>query len=241
MTSEKRMMHEQSTKEEHQGISEIIPWYLNGTLSELERQRIDAHLRTCAACRDALLHEQRVYEAMADETGVEYIPAASLKRLQAKLDAAGTPRAPGDAAAATAAPVEQPVRRGLPWQRRIAASIALVAVILGLTTLYQWGRFRAHVFPPAYHTVTTSGSRAPDEVIRAVFSPSITLVELQAILDEAQLRIVAGPTEAGVYSLAANSSRPVSSSLELLRRHAAVRFAESTGPSVKPVRPSEPP
>jgi len=50
---------------------------------------------------------------------------------------------------------------------------------------------------------------------------------LQAILDEAQLRIVSGPTEAGVYSLAAVSSRPVSDSLALLRAHAKVRFAES--------------
>ena len=96
------------------------------------------------------------------------------------------------------------------------------------------GSSRAREFPPTYHTVTTSESRAPDEVIRAVFSPSITLVELQTILDEAQLRIISGPTEAGVYSLAANSRRPVSSSLALLRRHAAVRFAESTEPSAKP-------
>jgi hypothetical protein len=51
---------------------------------------------------------------------------------------------------------------------------------------------------------------------------------LQAILDEAQLRIISGPTEAGVYSLAANSNRPVTVSLSLLRRHASVRFAEST-------------
>ena len=47
-------------------------------------------------------------------------------------------------------------------------------------------------------------------MIRAVFSPTITLVELQTILDEAQLRIVSGPTEAGVYSLASTSTLPVS-------------------------------
>jgi len=235
------MMHEQSIEKEHRAISEIIPWFINGTLGDLERQRVDAHLRSCAVCRDELLQEQRVYQAMAGETGVDYVPAASLKRLQAKLDALGAQAAPGHAAAAAAArsPLEQPAPRWLPWQRRIAASIALVGVILGLTTLNQW--FRAREFTPAYHTVTTSESRAPDEVIRAVFSPSITLVELQAILDESQLRIVAGPTEAGVYSLAANSVRPVSSSLALLRRHAAVRFAESTEPSVKQVGPSEPP
>ena len=82
--------------------------------------------------------------------------------------------------------------------------------------------------PSAYHTVTSAAPRAPDEVIRAVFSPAITLVELQAILDEAQLRIISGPTEAGVYSLAATSERPVTASLSLLRRHTSVRFAEST-------------
>ena len=79
-----------------------------------------------------------------------------------------------------------------------------------------------------YRTVTTAVPRAPDEVIRAVFSPTITLVDLQQLLDEAQLRIISGPTEAGVYSLAATSNRPVTDSLALLRRHASVRFAEST-------------
>jgi hypothetical protein len=71
-------------------------------------------------------------------------------------------------------------------------------------------------------------------VIRAVFAPTITLVELQAILDEAQLRIISGPTEAGVYSLAANSGQPVSTSLALLRGHPKVRFAESIQPSLGP-------
>jgi hypothetical protein len=61
-----------------------------------------------------------------------------------------------------------------------------------------------------------------------VFAPTITLVDLQGILAEAQLRITAGPTEAGVYSLAATSRRPVSASLALLRNHPEVRVAEST-------------
>jgi len=59
----------------------------------------------------------------------------------------------------------------------------------------------------------------------------MTLTELQSILDEAGLRIVAGPSAAAVYSLAATSQKPVSVSLELLRAHAAVRFAESTRPA----------
>ncbi len=64
----------------------LIPWYVNGTLGVLERQRVDAHLRTCGACRDDLLQERRIYQGMAGEPSVEYMPAASLKRLQAKID-----------------------------------------------------------------------------------------------------------------------------------------------------------
>jgi hypothetical protein len=119
-------------------------------------------------------------------------------------------------------------RRRTPRQRAIAASIAVLFLAIGLVSAGGWYRFRAHGLASNYHTVTTSAPRAPGEVIRAVFSPTIQLAELQAILGEAQLRIVSGPTEAGVYSLASNTDRPVNSSLALLRGHAAVRFAEST-------------
>jgi len=162
----------------HQEISELIPWYLNGSIGDHERQRVEAHLLLCVLCRDDLARERRVYQGMTADTAVEYMPAASLRRLQARLDGV-------DAAASADMAADTP-----------------------------------------------AVTHAPNEVIRAVFSPAITLVELQSILDEAQLRIISGPTEAGVYSLAANSRRPVSSSLALLRAHAKVRFAESTQPTV---------
>jgi Putative zinc-finger len=215
---------------QHTEVAALIPWYVNGTLGERDRQRVDSHLRTCASCRDDLLHERRVYQGIAAETGIEYMPAASLKRLQARLDNLEAKAAPPDVPV-----VEQSVRGGrrtMSWQRSVAASVAVMAVALSLIAADRWMHLRSRVSSPSYHTVTTSEARAPDEVIRAVFSPTITLVELQTILDEAQLRIISGPTEAGVYSLAANSRRPVSSSLALLRRHAAVRFAEATQPDV---------
>jgi hypothetical protein len=97
------------------------------------------------------------------------------------------------------------------------------AVGVAVLSANRWGQS----YGPDYHTVTTSTPHPQDEVIRAVFAPTITLVDLQDILAEAQLRIISGPTEAGVYSLAATSRRPVSASLALLRNHPEVRFAES--------------
>ena len=215
-----------------QEIAALLPWYVNDTIGEQDRQRVDAHLILCASCRDDLARERLICRSMTVETAVEHMPAASLKRLQARLDGVTAPQA--DTVRQTDAPTQvsaaQP-RRSAAWQAAMAASIAVAVVALSLLAADRWLQFRARTSAPSYYTVTTSAARAPGEVIRAVFSPTITLAELQAILDESQLRIVSGPTEAGVYSLATKSGRPVSSSLALLRGNSNVRFAESTQPS----------
>jgi hypothetical protein len=209
----------------HSELSLLIPWYVNGTIGELDRHRFESHLENCDLCLDDLLFERRIYQSMAVEANVEYMPAGSLKRLQARLDALEADAAPSGSAA-----VVIPTRRWPAWRGLMAASIAAMAVAVGVLAVDR--RMQLHVAAaaaaPDYYTVTTPEQRAPDEVIRAVFSPSITLVDLQGILNEAQMRIVSGPTEAGVFSLAATSARPVSLSLALLRQHAAVRFAEIT-------------
>jgi hypothetical protein len=229
--------HRTPTAREHQDISALLPWYVNGTVGEDERQRVDAHLVLCAGCRDDLVREQFIYRGVTAETAVEYMPAASLKRLQARLDgvvAAPSPDPRTDVRKDAPATEEEAGGGPTSWHGLMAASVAVMAVALSLLAADRWMQFRAHAAAPDYFTVTTSAPRAPGEVIRAVFSPTITLVELQAILDEAQLRIVSGPTEAGVYSLAANSGRPVSASLASLRRDEKVRFAEITQPSSGP-------
>ena len=224
--------HRSSIAREHQEILALLPWYVNGSIGEHERQRVDAHLILCTGCREDLAQEQRIYQGMIAETAVEYMPASSLKRLQARLD--GVVGAASANVGAEVSAARRPGRRSTPWQGWMAASVAVMAVALSLLAADRWMQSPAHGLAPDYYTVTTPAAHAPGEVIRAVFSPTITLVELQAILDEAQLRIVSGPTEAGVYSLAANSRRPVSSSLALLREHPKVRFAESTRPRLGP-------
>ena len=217
---------------QHPEISELIPWYVNGTIGDLDRQRVDEHLAECGCCRNELASEQRIAETMSADPSLEYMPAASFKRLTARLDRLPPATAPGSAPPG-GSPSLDGVSPDLPSTRsphawRLAASLAALALAFGAVPAYRWMRSNPAGASADYHTVTASTPRPRDEVIRAVFSPTITLVELQAILEEAQLRIVAGPTEAGVYSLAAKSSRPVASSLALLRRHSAVRFAEST-------------
>jgi Putative zinc-finger len=222
--------HSNRDAREHEEVSALLPWYVNGTINERDSQRVDAHLSVCADCNNDLALELSVYRGMTADPAVEYMPSASLKRLQARLDGVAAPAA-ANASADTVRTLTRPMTRGrhsIPWLGVMAASIAVMAVALVLLTADRWQFSRSSSSQPNYYTVTTTIPRPPGEVIRAVFSPTITLDELQGILDEAQLRIVSGPTEAGVYSLASKSSRPVSSSLALLREHAMVRFAEST-------------
>ena len=217
----------------HEEISALIPWYVNGSIGESDRQRVDAHLPQCARCREVLTLERRVYEGMSVESGVEYMPAASLKRLQARLDGLGAAM-PGEVPQLAAKKSSATARRQtLAWQGVMAASVAIMAVAVSMLAADRWMQSRTRA-AALYSTVTAAQPRVANEVIRAVFIPTITLVELQAVLDEAGLRIVSGPTEAGVYTLAADSRRPVSASLASLRAHAKVRFAESIQPSVGP-------
>ncbi len=208
---------------EHDEVSSLIPWYVNDTVDVHERQRVDIHVATCAVCREDLAVQNRIFEGMEAQPALDYMPVASLKRLQARLDVSQA------RSAAPQAPPE-PVRRETWRGGRMAASVGALAIAIGVLAAGRWVQFEARVKEPSYRTVTKATLRPPGEVIRAVFSPTITLEELQHLLDEAQLKIVSGPTEAGVYSLASNSSVAVHSSLQQLRRHSAVRFAEETVP-----------
>jgi len=215
--------HRIENSAEHQEVSALIPWYVNETLQERDRQRVEAHVDLCAICREDLAAQQRICAAIEAQPAIDYMPVASLKRLQARLDAQAE-------SAPTPAPPQLQHSNRLPWRGWMAASIAVMAVAVALLAADRWAQVEARLTQPNYRTVTISAPRPQGEVIRAVFSPTITLVELQTILDEAQLRIVSGPTEAGVYSLASESTLTVRASLALLRQHSTVRFAEATLP-----------
>jgi hypothetical protein len=208
---------------EHHEVSGLIPWYVNGTLDERGRRKVDAHIGVCAVCSDDLVVQRRLFSAMDSATTVDYMPIPSLRRLQARLDVLPAQEAAPAMPAAARTPGQTT------WRTWMAASVSGAVVAVGLLAADRWIQFDERS-APNYRTVTSSAPRPRDEVIRAVFSPNITLVELQSILQEAQLRIISGPTEAGVYSLASDSDLPVRSSLELLRRHSTVRFAEGTRP-----------
>jgi hypothetical protein len=203
----------------HRDAWDLIPWLVNGRLEAADRQRLEAHCRDCASCREELAAQRELYAQMSRGT-VEHVPVVSLKRLQQRLkmtDAIDDEGFVPPSSARSASPVRF---------AGLAAGLAAVCCALGL-----WAWTRSQPLTGATYSTVTSAPARTGAVIRAVFEPAMTLAEMKALLDRSHLKIVAGPSEAGVYSLSSTSAQPVPASLQELRDSGRVRFAEATAPS----------
>lgn len=209
---------------EHTEVWTLLPWLVNGRIGEADRLRIEAHLAQCADCREERAAQQRLCEVVAADAPFEQLPAAGLAKLHRRIE-----REPAAAGSPTGTTRSAPHVRSLRRRRlALAASMAAIAVMAALAV----GRYGAHRGVASdYYTVTSPAPQAQGAVIRAVFSPAMTVAQLQALLDGAHLRIVSGPTEAGVYSLSMNGSPSAAWSLQHLRAQDGVRFAEAIAPA----------
>ena len=50
----------------HQEVEELLPWYVTGQLEAAEREKVEAHLNVCAACREELQFQRQLESQIAD-------------------------------------------------------------------------------------------------------------------------------------------------------------------------------
>ncbi|MDI3317053.1 MAG: zf-HC2 domain-containing protein [Bacillota bacterium] len=77
------------SREEEERIHELLPFYAAGTLSPAERQEVDRHLASCAACRRELQLWREIAGAVAVETAELGEPAASRRPLASRPTGSG--------------------------------------------------------------------------------------------------------------------------------------------------------
>jgi anti-sigma factor RsiW len=197
----------------------LIPWFVNGRASDQEHEALEAHLAQCPDCRAEVEAQRGLMNAMQTTPVVESMPHASLQKLWQRIDADRVQAAP-------APRMRQSRLVGL-----LAAAVAVEALLLGTLSAVVYHSRQGTAAPAEFRTVTAAPAVPVAPGVRAVFSPSLTLGELQALLADAKLRIAGGPSEDGVYTLATLSAGDdPRQALRILRAHPASRFAEPIGP-----------
>ena len=200
----------------HDDIWHQLPWFVNGRLRAEARDAVQLHLADCAHCRAEVEQQERVRAAIVREEPERASAQESFEQLWSRISAAAPPK---DAPRRTA-------RRHL--VRWLAAAVVIEAIGLGTLTLTDIPTLRRA--PPVYQTLSNPAPQHGAPSIRAVFVSEVTLRDLQSLLARLQLRIVDGPTEAGVYTLAVDDAhRSVEATLADLRGNMFVRFAEPIG------------
>jgi len=216
----------------HREAQEALPWLANGSLAGSELERVQAHLKGCAACRAdlAALHTLRAAGAGA---GPDCDPDAALARLLPQLDAL-PPQQP-------AAPIPVPAQTStLPgWRTRLAANdgrwlrlaigaqCCVIAVLAGLLVRPSGG---AEAQAGDYRVLGAAAGSQSRLIV--MFKPDTPERELRRIVLENGARIAGGPTATGAWVLATEQAADAVAGR--LRGQAAVTLAEPLGAEGSP-------
>lgn len=170
----------------------LLPWLANGTLEGVERATVERHVADCAACQAELQLLRTVRGTLRAGPPV----AAGEPGLQRLMRAVRATQA-----------VRQPR-----WL--VPAALAAGVVIAVQTVLLVQQRPAEPLYTPL------SGPHTG--VLQVVFMPDVSEAQLRALLRDAGVRIVDGPSAAGVYRLVPEDGADPAQVAQRLRMHSGI-------------------
>jgi hypothetical protein len=206
----------------HQECWELLPWFVNGTLNESQVRQVEAHLVDCADCRDEMANQSLLRQLMRSDEGVLHAPHASLHKVLAQID-----RTEDASPVEPASPTRRPHRMDKSRWLAIAV-VAEAACLIVLIGTLSW-KLSAERAAPRYSTLTSESATPAQAAARIVFAPAVSVAELNDLLHSFDARIVAGPTETGVFTVTLPSTlseAEVAAAIERMQQDGRVRFAQ---------------
>lgn len=182
----------------HEEVWLSLPWLANGRLSQAERDKLEPHVETCAACREELALQRSFCNALTEPDRVTYAPGPSFRKLMDRIDGS-TPAVPKTADRNNVTTLIRPSGSRVPLWRppglAWAASFVLAIGLTGaLTSVYESSQAK-------YKTHTDTVRGAPN-VLHISFYRSITMGEAEEALRSTGARIVEGPDSHGMFGIA---------------------------------------
>jgi len=223
----------------HNEVIELLPWYVNQTLSEGERGSVALHLSSCAACSSELEQYQTIGAAVVESATEVPAPAGDLfsramadiqhyeqAKAIAKTNTMGTPAEwlsrLGETLFGWMAPAPMLARAV------VAAQFAVVLVLAGALGVSLWKQ-------ADYSTLSGSAAGRGDGTTLAIrFNENISEAQVRQTLAGIKGSIIAGPSALGIYTvevpIAANQNVELEQLLQRLRANSqVVTYAEKLG------------
>jgi hypothetical protein len=173
----------------HEQAVELLPWLVNDSLDELEKETVLEHTHACVICRRELSSLQQLQDSISDTSSALPIPEADMRRINAEID--------------------DFIDRQNSWRDLFSrfrdffsspgriAFAAQSVVLLALAMVLVWPESEDAQF----ETLTQTDGLPDGRYVRVVLSPDIQQSQLESFLDEYELTIVDGPSNRGVYTL----------------------------------------
>ena len=172
---------------DHEEVWDLIPWYVNGTLSDADIAKVEAHARTCIAISEEIERQTVLAQEVVKTDPFDVPLQRSWENLRAQVDAdlqARTPVTPKRGW------FEAMQGRG----KGMLGGLAIACLALALVAVQFDG-------PGQDDFVTLTSESASDApTIRFQPASDLTQAQLTELLGPLGVVTVTGPSAAGIYS-----------------------------------------
>jgi hypothetical protein len=188
-------------------IGQLLSWYVNGTLTGPDRDRVEAALRDEKGAATLLALEKSLAQAVKNDTTFDIAEDRNLDKVMQRIRAERKPAL----AATTARPAaksgarERTASRVLEWFRwspAFAVACGVMAIQFGIIT-HLW---TTRGEESEYSGQRSVAIRSAQVYVRVTFKPESTEQEMRELIRSLTAEIVSGPSQLGDYYLMLPSS-----------------------------------
>ena len=184
---------------------ELLPWLVNGTLSDEERQDIESHLEICQTCQQEVLLLQKM-RAQVKDSPSQSPGEVGLNRLLKEVQRERT--------ALKASSLLQPKW----WRTGLAIAASLIIFVQAGLLIDAW-----YLSKPV---MPLAGPQLSGSILQISFVPTATEAEIRQVVNIVHGTFVDGPSQLGIYRIRLALDSPqhqsIEQTIEQLRQHTAI-------------------